>query len=348
MGKKSLIDSKIPVIDVIRCVATIQIVLFHMCVSEAPFANALVLWGREGVGLFFAISAAGLVNRYYYKFDCKAYYKKRFVSIFIPFWIAYAAVFLRNYFISGFHFPWEFNGISKKYMLLSLLGVDCFAGAIGIPNFALIGEWFLAVILFIYLIFPLWRKLFIKLPELTVILFLIARILICMHNPVPQLAVCFNPITALSNFSIGAYLLLFLSKNHISRSKTLKMVVAGASVAMIALGKYLTLQRGQPDIGEIFATVGLLLILMIVSPFVTKYANKFVKFICERSYEIFLVHHVVIYATTTVVHNNFTVSNAIVGYGYILAVILMFACALKRVSNPVIRFLSDFRLIQTT
>lgn len=346
MGKKSLTNEKIPEIDVIRCVAIIQIVLFHMCVSEEPFANALILWGREGSGLFFAISGAGLINRYYYDFDCKSYFKKRFISIYIPFWIAYVAAFVRNYFINGFHFPWEHSGISKKYMLLSLLGVDGFASAVGIPNFALIGEWFLAVILFIYLIFPIWRKLFIKLPELTVILFLIARVIMCLHNPIPRLAVCFNPITALSNFSIGAYLLPFRSKRHINPNKTLNQSNAMAisvSIALIVFGKHLTLRREQADIGEIFATVGLLLILVTVSPAVTKYANKFVKFICDRSYEIILVHHIVIYATTTVIHNNFTVSNAIVGYGYTLSVILLFACALNSVSRPIANFLSNLK-----
>lgn len=335
MEKKSLIEAKIPAIDVIRCVATIQIVLFHMCVSEEPFANALVLWGREGVGLFFAISAAGLINRYYYEFNCKSYFKKRFVSLYVPFWIAYAAIFIRNYFANSFHFPWEFSGISKKYMVLSLLGVDGFAGALGIPNFALIGEWFLGVIILIYLLFPVWRKLFIKFPEFTVIIILGARVLICLKNPIPQLPVCFNPITALSNFSIGAYLLLFHSKEYIKRSKTLNVTVPCLSVALIMMGKYLTLQCGQADIGEIFATVGLLFILLVIAPAVMKYASKFVKSICSISYEIFLVHHVVIYATTTVVHNNFTVANAVVGYGYILSVILLFACALKRISTPI-------------
>jgi peptidoglycan/LPS O-acetylase OafA/YrhL len=343
VDKRNLINSNIPEIDVIRCIATIQIVLFHMCVAEPPFANALVLWGREGVGLFFVISAAGLINRYYYQFDYKSYYKKRFISLYIPFWIAYIAIFTRNYFVNSFHFPWEINGLSPKYMLLSAFGVDCFSGVVGVPNFGLIGEWFLAVIIFIYLIFPLWRKLFIKAPEIVVLLFLVLRVIICFKNPVPQLPVCFNPITALSNFSIGAYLLYLLSKRKLSRNLMSDVIVFAISVLFIALGKYLTLKMGQADIGEIFATLGLLFILIIISPIIIKFANRFVKFVCNISYEIFLVHHVVIYATTAIVHNNFTFFNALVGYGYILSVILLFAYILKKITDPIISYISDFR-----
>lgn len=214
--QKSLVNSEIFEIDVIRCVAIVQVVLFHMCVAEAPFANALILWGREGVGLFFAISGAGLINRYYDQFDCKSYFKKRIISLYIPFWFAYAFLFLRNYVVNGFLFPWEYMEVNKKYMLLSVLGVDGFASAMGIPNFYLVGEWFLAVILFVYLVFPLYRKLFIRFPELTVILFLIFRVALCLKNPFP-LVVCFNPITAMSNFSIGAYLIYSFSKSQFKR-----------------------------------------------------------------------------------------------------------------------------------
>lgn len=339
MNKRNLINSNMPEIDVIRCIATIQIVLFHMCVAEPIFSNTMVLWGREGVGLFFAISAAGLINRYYYQFDCKSYYKKRFISLYIPFWIAYFAIFMRNYFVNGFHFPWEFSGISQKYMLLSVLGVDCFSGVVGVPNFGLIGEWFLAVIIFIYLIFPLWRKLFIKSPELMVIFFLLLRVVICFKNPLPLLPVCFNPITALSNFSIGAYLLFFLSKRNLPKNISFNALIILISVLFIVFGKYLTLHKGQPDLGEIFATLGLLFILIIISPIIIQFANRFIKFICNISYEIFLVHHVVIYATTSIVHNNFSFCNVLVGYGYILSVILLFAYILKKITEPIMNYL---------
>lgn len=335
----SLIGSRIPQLDVIRCFATIQVVLFHLCASEAVFSNALALWGREGVGLFFAISGAGLINRYYHNIDYKAYYKKRFVSLYIPFWIGYIAVFMRNYFINGFHFPWEINGLSKKYMLLSVFGVDCFASTLGIPNFALIGEWFLAVILFIYMIFPLWRLLFKNFPTFTVSLFLVLRVIISIKNPFPQLAVCFNPITALSNFTIGAYLIYWYSKKPIKLKRTGSIIALAISVCFIILGKFFALKKGMPDIGEQFATFGVLTILIIATPLIYKYAKKFVTFICGISYEVFLMHHVVIYALTPAVHNNFTAANAVVGYVYILALILLYSYALKKVTSPIMNCL---------
>lgn len=59
MEGKELAGARIPEISVIRCIATIQIVLFHLCAAEAPFAQTMVLWGREGVGLFFCHLGGG-------------------------------------------------------------------------------------------------------------------------------------------------------------------------------------------------------------------------------------------------------------------------------------------------
>lgn len=329
--QKFLYKKEIPFLSVIRCFSTFQIVLFHL-ICEVPFSNEYVLlWGREGVGLFFAISGAGLINRYYHDWNYKKFFRKRFIGIYIPFWIAYFAVFVWKYFWN--HFTWN-NGVPFINFILSVLGIDGFVANFGVPTFYLIGEWYLGVLLFLYLLFPLWRKLFLKSPHVTVGVFLVLRILISIKNPFMYIPVCFNPITALSNFSFGAYVIYLMSKNnkpemqkYLFRSKTVFL----CSLFLICIGSYLGHKYNYQDFGEIFATVGLLFFYIIITPKVNHVLGKCIGKVCFVSYEVFLIHHVIIYAMAPVISANYSYVHLILGGIIIVSTIFLLAALLKNV-----------------
>jgi peptidoglycan/LPS O-acetylase OafA/YrhL len=159
---KYLYKKKIHFLDFIRCMATIQIVLFHyVCATQLPNKYVL-LWGREGVALFFMISGCGLVNKYYYNLSVLDFYKRRFLGIIIPFWVAYIGAFIWKYFGNGFHTV--FNQIPIENGIYTLIGVDGFLSVCGIPTFYLIGEWYMGALMIVYLFFPLWIYVFKRHP----------------------------------------------------------------------------------------------------------------------------------------------------------------------------------------
>lgn len=113
--------------------------------------------GGFGVSLFFITSGAALM--YVYEKECtlKEYYKKRFLGIYPMFWfaflIAFCISFFRNHGID--------SAIPKWKIIFTIFGCDGNALWWG-PNFYQLGEWFLSVLICLYILFPLLRKCLIK------------------------------------------------------------------------------------------------------------------------------------------------------------------------------------------
>lgn len=130
--------------------------------------------GSFGVSLFFIASGASLMYVYEEKLDIKTYFKKRFLGIYPMFWLAFVSAtaisFFRNQGIDA--------SIPKWKIVLSIIGFDGNALWWG-RNFYQLGEWFLSVIICLYLLFPLIRKILLKHPVITSIGSLILLI-VCM------------------------------------------------------------------------------------------------------------------------------------------------------------------------
>ena len=157
--------------DFIRVLAMVMIVVFHYNafmidskVQAEPilfiqYANGTM--AHIGVSLFFILSGASLMYSYGDGLDLKTYFKKRFLSIYPLYWITYAAFFLHFYVIN--HTP---MAISRKTLILSFLGMDGYL-YYRIPNYYLVGEWFVGCIIIIYFLFPLLRRLVLRWPAAT-------------------------------------------------------------------------------------------------------------------------------------------------------------------------------------
>ncbi len=157
----------------VRFIAITLVVVYHFhssCLENAnlPFAQVVdaVLSGTSfggaggvGTGLFYILSGAVLWNNYRSVFSTNSFYRKRALRLLIPQWIGFITSFLiewtRNSSIFQIYSP---AGIIISFMGLNYSGL-CWE-PLGIITPWLIGEWFTAVIILIYILFPLLRYLF--------------------------------------------------------------------------------------------------------------------------------------------------------------------------------------------
>jgi surface polysaccharide O-acyltransferase-like enzyme len=80
-----------------------------------------------------------------------SFYKKRWISIFPTFYIAYIFLYLERIFQSG-RFFW--SGPTWK-LFFSVIGIDGFIFYRQPDDYYLIGDWFLGAIIILYALYPL-------------------------------------------------------------------------------------------------------------------------------------------------------------------------------------------------
>ena len=156
-------------LDFIRVFSMFAIIVFHFNCMIKPHNvyagdKAIIFCnyingnlGQIGVSLFFIISGASLMYTYGKSIDLKQYYKKRWLGIFPMFYLAWALgmifYFYRFYSLNPFMVERP-----RWTILLTLLGMDGYMADI-VPNYYILGEWFLGCIICLYIIFPLLLKI---------------------------------------------------------------------------------------------------------------------------------------------------------------------------------------------
>lgn len=286
-------------LDFVRTIAAVAIVITHFnarylylnppapqkAVLTTTIGNLYI--GDWGVSLFFIISGAALMYVYEEKCQWKTFYKKRFLSIYPMFWIAYIIDFLyivwRTHAIPG-------GGIPKWRMLFSVIGFDGLLIANGFPTFYLLGEWFLGVIVLIYLIFPLLRVLLNQKPVLLLILTVVGYaggLMLCTYVPYPLIpaTVLFVRIPEL------VFGMCFVKYKG-------KVTWRTAALALIVVLVNWTVKPGfSASIQTTYVGIASFLVCVYVSDIVRCAP---VEYICGKlskySYAVFLVHHVIIAA----------------------------------------------------
>lgn len=322
-------------LDFIRAIAAVSIVLTHFnavfmfagmpekAVITTTVSNIYI--GSWGVSLFFIISGAALMYVYEEKCDLKIFYKKRFLSLYPMFWIAYSAAFLYLFYVNkGVN-----NGAPKINILLSAIGFDGYL-AENVPTFYILGEWFLGCIILIYIIFPLLRKLVNEYPVQTALGIAVIYIICIAFYNIPFNQAKFVP-TRLPEIAAGMYFVKYRAK--------VKGPHALAALAVLAANGIL-----KPAWNESLQTtyVGLASFILLV------YLSYFMKFcviekicgiISKYSYAVFLVHHIVILRMV----NTFNLAEMKVLESYILflaccGVIGVLSYLLQRFHKSVMEF----------
>lgn len=165
---------KIEGINFIRALCAVGIICHHYSTHSASsfklfYTHAAGSWGDVFVTVFFILSGGMLYYNHAKINSLKEFYFKRFTSIFPAFYISFLFFYIENIFAHGEVFylgaPWK--------LLLSLAGMDGYLNY-AIPNYYILGEWFLGALILLYLLYPLLLLLINKLDLIfTIILFVI-------------------------------------------------------------------------------------------------------------------------------------------------------------------------------
>ncbi|SEL34654.1 Peptidoglycan/LPS O-acetylase OafA/YrhL, contains acyltransferase and SGNH-hydrolase domains [Paenibacillus sp. cl141a] len=277
-------------LDFLRAISIFMIIIYHFNqqlgfhainssgVFIQNFKNDNI--GSLGITLFIILSGASLMYSYKENFSLKKFLVKRFLSIFPLFWIGYIVTFFVLFVINkGLHHnvePWK--------MIFTLIGFDGFL-YYKIPNFYLVGEWFLGFIIIMYLIFPVLRYLVLKYPVLTTIVTLVIYILtVENYNTLFRIDVVHNPLTRLPEMLLGMM--------YIQYSEKLKRLWYLIPAIIVSLLLFIV----KVDIPHIYVTFILGSSLFIVLAYLTQFIKmnqlkESFSFISKYSFAAFIIHH---------------------------------------------------------
>ena len=147
--------------NVTACVvgaALLPVLCYHYCIEAARlgFAVPTALIGRGmadwveiGLAWFFLLSGAALCLQWQGRFDARRYFVGRAAATYPAFWLGFAALFVYGEVLHGNN-----ADIPRWRVVFSVLGLDGYLAPVTV-TFYKIGEWFLGVILILYLVFPL-------------------------------------------------------------------------------------------------------------------------------------------------------------------------------------------------
>lgn len=279
-------------LDFIRAISTIVIVLTHFNaiylynVSPArPECAVVTLWvsniyiGSFGVSLFLIISGAALMYVYgaREKVDWKRFYKQRFMTIYPMFWIAYFFVFLYH----TYKYNGIMQGIPKRNIIFTILGMDGLLLNAQAKVFYLIGEWFLGVIIILYILFPLLLFLMKKYP---VILGVMVMVIYCVTVALGDKSV--SVFVRLPEFVFGMYFVKYIKK--------VKWPLALAGL-MVFIANWIVVPNISENIQTTYVGIASFLVLVYVSKFFThKFYTGLCAIVCKYSFACFLMHHYII------------------------------------------------------
>ena len=153
-------------LDFMRAVCALIVVCYHFsCALDIfelqGFKNILYTyangrWGEMAVSVFFMLSGAAMIHNYKGKrLNVAEFYKKRWMNLFPMFYVMWILMYVIKASVKN---NWFWGG-QPKLLLLSLIGMDGYF-YYHQPNYHSIGEWFLGAIIFLYILFPILKRLF--------------------------------------------------------------------------------------------------------------------------------------------------------------------------------------------
>lgn len=277
-------------LDIIRCIATLLILIYHYNCTLLEFGETNIwrfgyAWGSYSVGaigvvLFFMLSGTALIYNYGANavFDCKKFLLKRLSKMFLLYWALYIIVYI--VYAVRYHNV-LFNGGSPVTILFSFFQLDFFDDIIyqkwgGV--YWLVGEWFSTVIIFIYIVFPFLRHLYIKYWKTTT---LILFFLFWCNNYL-QILTFGNGYFSITNGVFAFWLgMIFLKVKYSSKIKLT------AFILLIALLIFNPSNFFNIEYFPVF----LFSLCLYVFLYGFDYQSNLVKSISNISYEVYLLHH---------------------------------------------------------
>lgn len=283
-------------LDFIRAIATFIIVLTHynaLFIYNVNHPEAAVISitvgniyiGALGVSLFLIISGAALMYVYgnREKINWKSFYYKRFITIYPMFWLAYLFV--------GFLAFLEQKGINpaipRKNFIFTILGFDTYLANFGVKTFCHVGEWFLGLIILIYIAFPLFLNLIKRFPFFFAVGTLLVYILsLMLFKNKSWCEVLFT--VRVPEFIFGMYFMKYI--------KNVPWYAALACFTVIIINQIVKPSMINSNIQVAYIGICAFIFLTYVANFIKWYViQKLCITICKYSYACFIIHHWIIY-----------------------------------------------------
>ena len=286
--------------DLMRCFSLAGILLYHFMVEfqihyqtnlfieKMPYYTPNMHIATLCVGLFFMLSGAGLTLSSRESFQAKTFYRRRFLRLMVPYYLAY--LFYLLYLLLRYR-TLPFSGdIPLWNFLLTLIGMDGYCEIHQtIPTFYIgIGEWFLGALIIMYLLFPLLYKLMKKNPYVTMAAATICYLILVFtyQNELPSYE---NALIKLYDFILGMFL--------IQEKDRLKKWTLCYSIPVILSALFLKKEIPLPtDLKISLLCTAVFFLFLQTEGWLKKriLLQKFLFLLQKYSFEIYLLHHVII------------------------------------------------------
>lgn len=276
---------RLPGIIFTRVLATIGIIFFHFfyhsnCSTKLLFHTESSFFGYIWVTCFFAISGAVLYYNYSKNFSLKSFYFKRWKSVFPIFylswlfWYTVVTISRKNLFWGG----------NPLKFIFSFFGIDGYFYYI-IPNYYLVGEWFLGAIIFLYILYPLLcrciNKNILIIPVIMLFVYIDAYTTKFLITPD-----ILRPFIYITLFYLGMITMKY--KNLFFDNKTV-------GLASLILFLYLCFVKVQVPCTEQIHGFFLFIVLVQTGNYIMNFSiNSVFIFLDKISFPIFLFHHQII------------------------------------------------------
>lgn len=274
--------------DFIRAICAIGIVVFHFFCHTSNkdfllfYSNANCGWGTVVVNIFFLLSGAALYYNNNTIPSLKKFYYKRWKALFPMFYISFFVFFVFQVVKSHD----VFYGGNPLKLFLTLFGFDGYTLEI-IPNYYLLGEWFLGAIIILYIIYPVVLKALNK-AQYTTTIVCIALFIFCLFVDLTGIETDRKVFSCLISFEIG---MLIMKNKQVLTNKPVAIVSFIISIIICAF----KLPINTTILSHILS-LALFFVLYYIGNYIMKIKplNQSVSLISKLSYPIFLLQHLII------------------------------------------------------
>lgn len=336
-------------LDYIRIILTLMIVVFHFCEANGFYSSKFFVmsngtWGWVATSSFILLS--GYLLRKLYgnltKHNVGSFYKKRMLSLFPSFYIAFIICFI----IHSIYLGSPLYGGHPFKIIFSILGIDSYVGLYGISTYAVVGEWFTGLIIMLYLLFPLLNYLMNK-AKIVVIIVSILLFGLYIANAFLQLDPTISDASVITGvFIFWCGMLIYDNSEIITKFKPLAIIFIACYITLAVMpipGPRMLISNAM----GLLLFISLLIVFSIKIPGNRKAEEKstsksIVSYLSIISYEVYLVHHFVLYKAAAFVDthvnrenlNSFINSFMCVAFFIcLLGLILMFAALIHFISD---------------
>jgi peptidoglycan/LPS O-acetylase OafA/YrhL len=266
------VSGRIAVLDELKGVAILLVILYH--------AGGVLVWpdylhGEVGVDIFIILSGMGLTLSTTRETDGR-FLLRRFWRIYPAYWIALAACIVADGYFRGIHF-------GAGNILLHVLGIHGWFGdlyAISICD----AFWFITLIVTLYVIYVPLRRLGDRVDLLVLAGSVISIVPILIYFYWGQSATYAHITLRIPGFFLG----LLIGK--LMRTGSLDFPLTAKTAGAFFLLFYVAYGHGIIIASFCIGLVVMFAYAFLLRPYVAERVRKDLKFLGDRSLEIFLIH----------------------------------------------------------